>query len=124
MGRYYNGDIEGKFWFGIQSSTSASRFGVEPTQPNYVNYFFDKSDLKTLQEELAYIEKDLGKDFKILQEFFKEPRGFNDETIADLLNTTQDLARAKVQWYADYELGKKIEACIIEQGSCDFDAEL
>ena len=107
MGRYYNGDIEGKFWFGIQSSTSASRFGVYPTRPNYVNYFFDKSDLKTLQEELAWIEKDLGKDFKILQEFFKEPRGFNDETIAELLDTTKDLARAKVQWYADYELGKK-----------------
>ena len=28
MGRYYTGDIEGKFWFGIQSSNSADRFGV------------------------------------------------------------------------------------------------
>lgn len=23
MGRYYNGDIEGKFWFGVQSSNDA-----------------------------------------------------------------------------------------------------
>ena len=27
MGRYYQGDIEGKFWFGIQSSTDANFFG-------------------------------------------------------------------------------------------------
>jgi len=30
MGRYYNGDIEGKFWFGIQDSNDASFFGIEP----------------------------------------------------------------------------------------------
>jgi hypothetical protein len=28
MGRYYNGDIYGKFWFGIQSSDDASELGV------------------------------------------------------------------------------------------------
>jgi hypothetical protein len=28
MGRYYNGDIEGKFWVGIQPSTDADFFGV------------------------------------------------------------------------------------------------
>jgi hypothetical protein len=29
MGRYYHGDIEGKFWFGVQSSYDADFFGVE-----------------------------------------------------------------------------------------------
>ena len=29
MGRYYYGDINGKFWFGVQSSTDASNFGGE-----------------------------------------------------------------------------------------------
>ena len=29
MGRYYSGDIEGKFWFAIQSSDDADYFGVE-----------------------------------------------------------------------------------------------
>lgn len=28
MGRYYWGDINGKFWFGIQSSTDAENFGA------------------------------------------------------------------------------------------------
>jgi hypothetical protein len=28
MGRYYSGSIRGKFWFGLQSSSAADRFGV------------------------------------------------------------------------------------------------
>ena len=32
MGRYYNGDIEGKFMFAVQSSTSADRFGCAGKQ--------------------------------------------------------------------------------------------
>ena len=124
MGRFYSGDIEGKFWFGIQSSTSADRFGVEHSQPNYVNYYFDKIDLEGVQEELAYIEENLGKDLKLLKEFFKEPTPYNDEAIAKLLNTSVELARKKLQEFADYLLGKQIEACIMEEGSCQFEAEL
>jgi len=30
MGRYYTGDIGGKFWFGTQSSDDATHFGVDP----------------------------------------------------------------------------------------------
>ena len=30
MGRYYDGDIEGKFWFGIQSSADGEFFGARP----------------------------------------------------------------------------------------------
>jgi hypothetical protein len=29
MGRYYSGEISGKFWFGIQDSNDADYFGVE-----------------------------------------------------------------------------------------------
>jgi hypothetical protein len=29
MGRYYNGDINGKFWYGIQDSDDALHFGAE-----------------------------------------------------------------------------------------------
>ena len=32
MGRYYHGQIAGKFWVAIQCSLDASNFGVEPTQ--------------------------------------------------------------------------------------------
>jgi hypothetical protein len=32
MGRYYYGDIEGKFWFGVQSSFDADNLGVKHTE--------------------------------------------------------------------------------------------
>ena len=34
MGRYYEGDIDGKFWFGVQSSSDADYFGVDN-----INYY-------------------------------------------------------------------------------------
>ena len=46
MGRYYSGDIEGKFWFGVQSSTAARRFGGSESEPNYINYYFSEDDLE------------------------------------------------------------------------------
>jgi len=61
---------------------------------------------------------------KLLQEFFKEPTPYNDEAIAKLLNTSVELARKKLEEFADYLLGKQIEACIMEEGSCQFEAEL
>ena len=38
MGRYYSGDINGKFWFALQSSNAPSRFGGYENEPNYINY--------------------------------------------------------------------------------------
>ena len=40
MGRYYSGDIEGKFWFAVQSSDDADNFGVEGDSA-FLNYYFD-----------------------------------------------------------------------------------
>ena len=40
MGRYYEGDIEGKFWFAVQESNDADFFGVTGEQPNYLTYFY------------------------------------------------------------------------------------
>ena len=45
MGRYYHGDIEGKFWFGVQSSTDAEFFGVEGNA-NFLHYYFDEDNKK------------------------------------------------------------------------------
>ena len=44
MGRYYSGDIEGKFWFGVQSSNAADRFGAEGFRPEELCYYFDKDE--------------------------------------------------------------------------------
>ena len=114
MGRYYDGDINGKFMFAVQSSHAADRFGSEGHN-NYVEYYFDNENLPTIEKELAL----LNEDFKIVEEFFKgrdswnleqqEQAGINDEQMRN---------------YADYRLGKQILECIKENGVCQFQAEL
>ena len=53
MGRYYSGDIEGKFMFSVQSSDDADFFGSEG-HTSYLNYHFDKDDNMTSIEEEDY----------------------------------------------------------------------
>jgi hypothetical protein len=36
MGRYYGGDIAGKFWFAVQNSCDAQHFGVQPSGPHLI----------------------------------------------------------------------------------------
>ena len=42
MGRYYSGDIDGKFWFATQSSNDADFFGVTGYQPEKLEYDFEE----------------------------------------------------------------------------------
>jgi len=95
MGRYYTGDIEGKFVFGIQSSDAADRFGAH--KPALKIYF----DLYKIEDDAplsfySYIEQ------------------------AGLPELTEEQCFE----YYDYALGRKILNCIQETGSCSFDAEL
>ena len=129
MGRYYNGDIEGKFWFAVQPSNAADRFGVCGEPPNYLEYYFDKENLSDVEEELKNIETNLG-DFKQkLDDYFTERSGYNDKALSEVLgfpNTREGDSKLKyiLGLYADYELGVKIRDCIKENGSCCFEAEL
>ena len=124
MGRYYSGDIEGKFWFAIQSSDAADRFGIRGETPNYLTYSYMEEDLEGVQKELKRIEEKRGEVFKKLDEFFEENDGYSDKKLATHLKVSEDDLRDILSDYADYELGKKIEKCIIENGICEFEAEL
>lgn len=119
MGRYYSGDIGGKFWFALQSSTAASRFGVDYTEPNFVYYNFYEEHLEDVQAELKRIEDKLGDKMQIIKKFFQDNMGYNDEKLE-----AAGISRAELSDYADYGLGKQIEECIIENGQCSFEAEL
>ena len=118
MGRYYSGDIEGKFWFGLQSSDCADRFGVSGQQPNILEYYFGDEDLESVEQEIARIEESLGDKVKIIEEFFETNNGYNDTMLADANITNQELSE-----FADLGLGKEIRDCIIENGYCSFNAE-
>lgn len=114
MGRYYSGDIEGKFMFAVQSSYAADRFGSEG-YTNYVQYYFDEEHLDTINEELEELQEAHDK----VAKFFENRDTWNNEERDKAGLTQQDMSD-----YADYVLGKKIKDCIIEQGYCSFDAEL
>ena len=119
MGRYYNGDIEGKFWFALQSSDAPERFGVMGYEPDYITYYFDENNLEDVEAEIQSIEETLGNKLEILDKFFEENNGYNDESL-EKIGITKDELRD----YADLGLGKQIRDCIKETGQCSFDAEL
>ena len=119
MGRYYSGDIEGKFWFAVQSSVAADRFGVSHNEPNYVEYYYEEEDLEGVEEEIKNIEESLGDKLQVIDKFFDEHDSYNDVMLTDAGITKEQLSD-----YADLGLGRKIRDCIKENGSCTFDAEL
>lgn len=124
MGRYYSGDIEGKFWFGIQSSDAADRFGVYGQVPNYLYYYFDRDDLPSIEKELLTIEIILGEYLEKLNKFFDEHNGYTDNMVEDYLQIDEVKRELYLAQYADYKLGVQIRDQIIENDFCEFQAEL
>ena len=118
MGRFYNGDISGKFWFGIQPSDCADRFGVIGQQPSMLNYYFDEDNLEDVENEIKFIEDILGNKIETIDEFFEKNNTYKDD---DLLAI--GISKIDLREYTDLKLGKQIRDCIIQNGYCDFDAE-
>ena len=119
MGRYYNGDIEGKFWFALQSSDAADRFGVTGEEPSYLTYYFDEDNLEDVSNEIKNIEETLGDKLQTIENFFKDNNGYNDDMLKEAGITKEELSD-----YADLGLGKQIKECIEKTGQCSFEAEL
>jgi hypothetical protein len=126
MGRYYNGDIEGKFWFGVQSSDDGDFFGSKGEEPNtFLNYHFTKDEhLKDIKKGIKECEKELGTWKEKLDKFFKDNNGYNDKMIEDQLGLKEEKSRELLEWYARLELGNQILECVMKQGDCSFEAEL
>ena len=126
MGRYYNGDIEGKFWFGVQSSNDGDFFGSKGEEPNtFLNYHFTKDEhLKDIKKGIKECEKELGTWKEKLDKFFKDNNGYNDKMIEDQLGLKEEKSRELLEWYARLELGNQILECVMKQGDCSFEAEL
>ena len=129
MGRYYNGDIEGKFWFGVQSSDDADFFGVTGS-PSYIEYYFDLEDKEKVKSGIEKCESNLGKNLKRLDEFFGAVDSYNDQMLIEYwkekfeVELNKDSISEMLRWYARHGLGKQIHDCIEEQGQCAFSAEL
>jgi len=123
MGRYYQGDIEGKFWVGVQSSDDADHFGVEG-QSTELYYFFGKENLKDIKKGIKECLKGLGDWKDKLDTFFKNNDGYNDEMLWDQIKLNKVNARKMLKYYARLRLGNEIKECVEKKGECSFSAEL
>lgn len=124
MGRMYSGDIDGKFWFAVQSSDDPSFFGGEETEPSVIEYFFGEEHLKDIKAGIRKCKKALGKYKKKLDVFFKDREGYSDEMLVAEFKIPKKKVMEILTWYARLELGEKILKCVKETGQCQFDAEL
>jgi hypothetical protein len=126
MGRHYNGDVQGKWWFGVQSSHTPLRFGGYET---HIDYTICDDD--TFKNRMKRIEDDLGDRLPILEKFFKEEPYYNNEKLHkymskhiegyELESVSQD-----VEDYADYCFGKEVQRHFKESGEdyCNVNSEL
>ena len=108
MGRHYDGDISGKFWFGIQSSNDAVHFGAEelPPEPSYhgtqsedddgniiyeeeeidhgyIDYCISFDNIDSTLDGIYECKRELGDELLRFTQFFDaHPDGYNEEMIA------------------------------------------
>jgi len=120
MGRYYNGDVNGKFMFAIQSSDAHERFGAVEEKSNYINYVVYRDSYAEICAELDAI-KHKGHIDKV-DKMFSEEGGYNDEIKKKFGVSEKDLSE-----YADYEIGMQLKEFFDDNpdiDECRFDAEI
>jgi len=123
MGRYYNGDIDGKFWFGVQSSNDADFFGVIGEKPEELEYCFGEDNLDEVLKGISKCRRKLGLNKVKLDKFFKANESYNEDMLVkDGFKKVEIIGL--LEWYARLDLGIKIRNCIKKDGECIFTAEM
>lgn len=102
MGRYYNGDIEGKFMFGVQGSDAGERFGAEQQESHYVEYYVNRDNYDKIVKILDEIKSNGHVDR--VEKMFEKENGWNDEILAKYGVSNKDMEE-----YADYEMGLQMK---------------
>ncbi len=150
MGRYYHGDIEGKFWFAVQSSTDAEFFGVLPYEDEpiendegeleeacYCTFSFNREEhLKTVIDKVKVCEKEMGELLPIFDTYFNvDVVAYNVDSLVEHLSQifyqrssddpkyTEVDVRIYLEWYARLQLGNQIQNCLIHNEFCVFECE-
>lgn len=131
MGRYYQGDINGKFWVAVQSSDDADHFGVAGEFPpaDHLHYHFTEDNLEDIEKGISRCKSKLGDKKEKLDQFFKDNSGYNNEMIVEYfkrnfnLTVTEDEISTMLVYYARLALGEQILNCVKNNGECSFEAE-
>lgn len=122
MGRYYGGDIEGKFWFGVQSSDIGESFGAVEQEPYEIEYVVYREHLNKTNQRMAELETILGEFKQKLDVLFEERDGYNDTILIE-----RGIDPKYISPYADWFFGKKILDFFEKNpdaDECNFTAEL
>ena len=121
MGRYYSGDIEGKFMFAVQSSDAPTRFCAEECEPNYLDYYVPPDSVDEVRKEVQSIETKHADQIKRIEKMFDDNFGYNDSTMSKYGVTDEGLSE-----YADLRLGRQILEYLEENphDGCSIQAEL
>jgi len=117
MGRYYNGDIEGKFWVAVQSSDAADQFGVDGIAPSSLEYYFYEDNIPAVKAGIKKIRDRL--DYDKVHGFFEDSGWYSRDDLEE-----EGITDEEVSDYADLILGEKILECLEDNGDCSFTAEL
>ena len=102
MGRYYSGDINGKFMFAVQRTDAGTRFGATEQEAYIVEYAVNREQYNRIQKELESILKTGSVDR--VNKMFDEHNSYNNERMKEYNVTDSDLEQ-----YADYVLGSKMK---------------
>ena len=112
MGRYYNGDVEGKFWFAVQPSDIHEQFGAKKQDPAFIDYVIENGP-KVL-EGLEALEMRLGQYLEIAHQFFENTEFYTRESFQDFAKTfgmsckSIDVANNVIREYADWTKGIEV----------------
>ena len=141
MGRHYDGDISGKFWFAVQSSDDGEYFGAlditeENTDSDYhegfVDYVIYFSDIDKVKAGIDLCKRQLRGNYIILNEFFSSSSGYNDEMIIEHYKKTRGIhinegfLREQLTIFARLDFGTQILLYFNENPGedCHFTAEM
>jgi hypothetical protein len=126
MGRFYNGDIDGKWWFAVQSSDTPEKFGGYET---HIDYTICNDD--TFKNKVKQLENDLGDKFEWMTQFFKENDFYNDADLREYLikkNPRYDKSELSqdLENFADYEFAMQVKQHFEDTGEdyCNVSSEL
>ena len=121
MGRYYEGDIEGKFWFGCQSSDDGEFFGAERAEPGFVEYILSARDKEQLYEGITKCKEALG-EYLLL---FHRAYGGSLDLEPKWTKLDDEQQKELYVWFARLDIGMRMLCHFIEhpENECYFTAE-
>ena len=118
MGRHYDGDISGKFWFGVQDSGDAEHFGAyeieretihatqtedehgniiydgeEEYHSGFIDYCIDFDRIDDVKEGIELCKRQMAGNYKTISDFFESGGngGYNDEMIIKYYKDTHGI---------------------------------